>query len=270
MRKYELTDEKIIFDGKELFRIKSLRSFSDVKEGDLGGFVYSVNTISSIDDSWVYGDSYVGANVYLSNDSKVYNSKIYNGNGYAIVKSIIKNSTIPKGRVSLCSNRMEYSEVENSIVFMDSKIFCSRIQDSYVSLSSVDSSNIIKSIISSGSLYYSGIYESNLLKSIICNYSNLTGVDCRDTEIGCARLFYSEVSNSFLANLIMEKESISFVSLPLNDLEKHTITEKDFIVYNNLNNNNRTYFKPLDIEYKRDTSSGPCSYSELFKLIDRL
>lgn len=38
-KKYELTDETIIIDGKTLHRIKALRSFGSVVKGELGGFV---------------------------------------------------------------------------------------------------------------------------------------------------------------------------------------------------------------------------------------
>ncbi|WP_375616758.1 hypothetical protein [Bartonella sp. AP58NXGY] len=37
-KKYELTDEKIEFDGYlTLYRIRALKDFGDVKAGDLGG-----------------------------------------------------------------------------------------------------------------------------------------------------------------------------------------------------------------------------------------
>ena len=42
MKKYELLDEVIEFnDGTKLHRIRALRSFNDVNEGDLGGFIES-------------------------------------------------------------------------------------------------------------------------------------------------------------------------------------------------------------------------------------
>ena len=39
MKKYELTTECKEFLGRKLYRIKALTSFSDVKEGDLGGWI---------------------------------------------------------------------------------------------------------------------------------------------------------------------------------------------------------------------------------------
>lgn len=39
MKKYELTNETIEYDGVVLYRIKALRSFGSVAEGELGGFI---------------------------------------------------------------------------------------------------------------------------------------------------------------------------------------------------------------------------------------
>lgn len=45
-KKYILTDETIKVNGKTLYRIKALREFSNVKAGDLGGFVESESNLS--------------------------------------------------------------------------------------------------------------------------------------------------------------------------------------------------------------------------------
>ena len=39
MKKYELTEETVVIGDKTLFRIRALRSFGDIKAGDLGGFI---------------------------------------------------------------------------------------------------------------------------------------------------------------------------------------------------------------------------------------
>lgn len=36
MKKYELTDDTITVEGRTLHRIKALKSFSNVEEGELG------------------------------------------------------------------------------------------------------------------------------------------------------------------------------------------------------------------------------------------
>ncbi|WP_375610885.1 MULTISPECIES: hypothetical protein [unclassified Bartonella] len=44
-KKYKLTDETIKIDGITLYRIRALKDFDDVKEGDLGGSLSRVNGI---------------------------------------------------------------------------------------------------------------------------------------------------------------------------------------------------------------------------------
>lgn len=38
MKKYELTNDTITANGKTLHRIKALKTFSNVEEGELGGY----------------------------------------------------------------------------------------------------------------------------------------------------------------------------------------------------------------------------------------
>ena len=64
-RKYELTDETIICDGRTLYRIKAVRDFGVVKAGDLGGFIEREENLSHEGDCWV------GGNAKAYGDSKV-------------------------------------------------------------------------------------------------------------------------------------------------------------------------------------------------------
>ena len=52
-RKYEMI--KVSHGShKELFQLKALRDFSDVKTGDLGGFVEDEYTLSHAGSCWIY------------------------------------------------------------------------------------------------------------------------------------------------------------------------------------------------------------------------
>ena len=58
-KKYELTDETIILGTRTLHRIKALKDFSDVKKGDLGGFIESETNLSHMGDCWIYDEAKV-------------------------------------------------------------------------------------------------------------------------------------------------------------------------------------------------------------------
>jgi hypothetical protein len=57
MKKYELTNEKIKYGEKTLYRIKALRTFGLVNEGDLGGFVKSEDNLSHC-NCWIFDYAY--------------------------------------------------------------------------------------------------------------------------------------------------------------------------------------------------------------------
>lgn len=83
-KKYELTDESIIFHGIKLFRIKALIDFSDVKAGDLGGYIEKEENLSHCSNCWVYGNAKVYGNADVCGDTSVYgdarvygNAKVY-------------------------------------------------------------------------------------------------------------------------------------------------------------------------------------------------
>ena len=98
--KYKLTDETIRFTGITLYRIESLKDFSDIKKGDKGGFIESENNLSHNGNCWIYDDAkvcdeakvYGNAEVYdkveIFDEAKVYDyAKVY---GSAVIYGFAK------------------------------------------------------------------------------------------------------------------------------------------------------------------------------------
>lgn len=56
LKKYQLTNP-IIHNDQQLYQIKALRDFADVKAGDLGGFVMSEENLSHEGTCWIYDDA---------------------------------------------------------------------------------------------------------------------------------------------------------------------------------------------------------------------
>ena len=69
MKKYELTGECKVYFGVTLRRIKSLIDFSDVKKGELGGFIEKEENLSHENNAWVYGNAEVSGDARVSGDA---------------------------------------------------------------------------------------------------------------------------------------------------------------------------------------------------------
>ena len=87
--KYEiLKDEFIEFDGRKLYRIKALKDFHNVKEGEFGGYIESGRNLSHEGDAWVSGNARVfgSARVYgdarVSGNARVYGNAWVSGNAW--------------------------------------------------------------------------------------------------------------------------------------------------------------------------------------------
>jgi len=80
MKKFELTAEFVtnVF-GKKLFRIKALITFSNVKKGELGGFIEKEDNLSHSGDAWVYGNARVYGNACVYDNARVYGNARVSG-----------------------------------------------------------------------------------------------------------------------------------------------------------------------------------------------
>ena len=71
-RKYELTNISMEFGIKTLYRIRALKDFSDVKVGDLGGWVQSEDNLSQKGECWIYDEAKCMDNARMYDDSCMY------------------------------------------------------------------------------------------------------------------------------------------------------------------------------------------------------
>ena len=67
-----LKDEFIEFDGRKLYRIKALKDFHNVKEGEFGGYIESEKNLSQEGNAWVYGNAWVSGDARVYGDAWVY------------------------------------------------------------------------------------------------------------------------------------------------------------------------------------------------------
>ncbi|VEJ45269.1 hypothetical protein [Bartonella vinsonii] len=78
-KKYEFINETRLFANRTLYRIKALRNFSDVKAGQLGGFIENENNLSHDGNCWVYDNALVLNPAHVSQDAKVFNNSVIAG-----------------------------------------------------------------------------------------------------------------------------------------------------------------------------------------------
>lgn len=71
MKKYRLTDDKIIVGCRTLSRIQALRDFGDVKEGEFGGWIESEKNLSHEGSAWIYGNAWVYGDADIKHSSDI-------------------------------------------------------------------------------------------------------------------------------------------------------------------------------------------------------
>ena len=77
--KYILTEESIKVGKKNLYRIKAIKDFGNVKEGEIGGFVESEKNLSQDGNAWIYDDAWVHGNAEVSGDAQVFDATKVSG-----------------------------------------------------------------------------------------------------------------------------------------------------------------------------------------------
>ena len=92
MKKFKLTKNSKVVNGITLHQIQALKDFSNVKKGDLGGWIEKEENLSQdnnaqvsgdawvFEDAQVYGDARVSDNAQVYGDARVYESAWVSGN----------------------------------------------------------------------------------------------------------------------------------------------------------------------------------------------
>ena len=119
-KKYKLTNESVIVNGKTLYRIKSLKDFGNVKKGDKGGFVEKEENLSQSGDCWVYDN----AKVY--NNAKVFDYADIYGNTEIFGNAIVSGKARVYGNAKVYHYAMVYDDAEvcdNAIISGNAEVY---------------------------------------------------------------------------------------------------------------------------------------------------
>lgn len=137
-KKYELTDNTYIHNSVTLYQIRALKDFSNVKAGELGGYVQSTKNLSQKgkcwiynDDSMVYGNAIICGNAKIMCESEVCDNAKVSENA-TISDSIIFGSAIISGNASISDNVKihgvakvyDNAQIRDNVCIRDSAIVC--------------------------------------------------------------------------------------------------------------------------------------------------
>jgi len=104
-KKYEiLKDTKIKFLRREVYRIRALKDFSDVKKGDIGGYVESEKNLSQEGDCWIYGKAVACDNSEVCGNSVVKDCAVVCGNSIVSGNSVVKEFDKVYGNTVVCGD----------------------------------------------------------------------------------------------------------------------------------------------------------------------
>ena len=131
-KKFKLTDEILVVNGKTLYRIKALKDFSDVKKGEKGGFVEKEINLSQYGDCWVYGNAmvYDNAKIYgdavVGDNAKVWMDAKVSGNAKVYYNAQVYGNAEVYGHATILHDAEVYDKAlvfGNAEIFGDAKVF---------------------------------------------------------------------------------------------------------------------------------------------------
>ena len=106
MKKYELIPEG------NLFRIKALKDFEDVKKGDLGGLVSGEHNLSQQGKCWVYNNARVFGNAIVFGNAKIYGNAIVFEDARVFGNAIIYGNARVFGNTVIFGNAEVFGDIE--------------------------------------------------------------------------------------------------------------------------------------------------------------
>ena len=103
--KYKLTDETKIHEGIVLHRIQATKDFSDVKAGDLGGWIESAYNLSQRGMCWIFDASMCFERGKVKTNARVKDRSIVCGKAVACGNCRIMECSFLSGNALICGNR---------------------------------------------------------------------------------------------------------------------------------------------------------------------
>ena len=125
MKKYELIKEsKTMFEGIEIYRIRALKDFSDVRTGDIGGWVCSEDNLSQNGNCWIYDNAKCLDDARVYYNAKMYDNAIMYDDAIMYDNSRMFNNTIMYNNSRIFNNAKMY---DNAMMYNKTRMFSNAI-----------------------------------------------------------------------------------------------------------------------------------------------
>lgn len=127
-KKYEiLKNTKVRFFGREIYRIRALKDFGNVKKGNIGGYVESKRNLSQEGDCWIYDNAVACDYSVVCDNAKVCDNAIVRDYVVICGHAIIRDNSTVYGYVKVCGDTIvcDYAVVRGyARVGYNAKIKC--------------------------------------------------------------------------------------------------------------------------------------------------
>ena len=110
MKKYELTEETMEFEGHTLRRIRFLKDFDIIGAGSLGGWIESEHNLSHEGkcrvtmNAKVFGNARIEGNAKITNNAVIKDNALIKGSTFVIDTSIVRGDSIIDGQTWIGEN----------------------------------------------------------------------------------------------------------------------------------------------------------------------
>ena len=119
-KKFELTDETREGYDCTLYRIKALKYFSDVKKGDIGGWIEKEDNLSQDGNCWVYNDAKVFDEAKVFGNARVYGHAEVHGDAMIYGNACVSDDAQVFGDANVYDNALVY---DGTIVYGNAKVY---------------------------------------------------------------------------------------------------------------------------------------------------
>ena len=114
--KYKLTKNKKTIGDVTLYQIEALKDFSDIKKGDLGGWIEKESNLSQQGDCWVscrarvYDNAIVSDNAWVFGNAQVSGCAWVSGNARVFGNARVSGNVMVYGDVWVFGNSQVYGD----------------------------------------------------------------------------------------------------------------------------------------------------------------